>query len=125
LFLDICGKLEFEGNNCKANFNSEQCNLDILDNTVPLFIIIEGFAQMASRGASVLFFNGAPCFPVLINSFDIKGEFRTVTFNNRELTLEAHLNRRNNYGVAFCRLHDLNEGVTISGEIWATIRTLN
>ncbi|SFR57270.1 hypothetical protein [Anaeromicropila populeti] len=121
MYLEMCNNLEYVKDYFIAAFEPQKSNVEIDSEEVPIFLMLEGFAQIACRASSSNLFDQQPCFPAAIKKF----EYLTtdiIKMDDSNLKLSASVKRCGEYGVSTCYLLDKNNAELALAEVWVTVR---
>lgn len=122
MYLQICGEIEKTTNMYQSKFRPNLYKVNPQIDEVPLFIIIEGLAQIGCRSISRELFNAQSVFPIQFNNLDIEGNLKSVRFDNEELILTSIVHQVGKMGVAQCNLQTKQGKILVKIEVWGSVR---
>ncbi|MCL1702981.1 hypothetical protein [Lysinibacillus sp. Bpr_S20] len=127
MYLKICGPLNKLEGKYQAEFHPDQYKTSPSSIHVPLFIILEGLAQIGCRASSIELFNNKSTFPIQFNNlvYHSSNYIDVVSNNRKNLLLHAEVKKKGQIGIAYCSLLSKQNELIISMNIWTTLREEN
>lgn len=125
MYLDLCGKIEKKEDTFTALFHQDLSNIELRNDELPVFLIMEGLVQISCRAASQSLFNNKPCFPASINQFRYSDHVDKIDMKEEGLRFATAIENRGSYGVSMCKLLNRNNDIIVDAEVWVAVREGN